>query len=148
MNAAPSASASASAPSFAGWPWPWPLTGQVPSFGFAPTQLQQPINPGWTFGNVVVNSANSSAPAVEQAVVSHHSYGRQIGRLTAALEALVQAWPEVQQQPPVQDFLALADDIRRLKQASRSQRLAGLRDELAALKSTDPAAWAELVGPP
>jgi len=54
----------------------------------APQALNQPINPGWSFGNITVNNVNSSAPDVERDVVSRHSYGRQIGRLMDAVAAL------------------------------------------------------------
>ena len=59
----------------------------------APDWLGQTINPGWTLAGVVVNPQNSSAPAVEQSVLSHHSYGRQLGRLMDAVEALLDAAP-------------------------------------------------------
>src|SRR4029078_5177400 len=34
------------------FPWAW----------LVPSRLSQPINPGWSFGNVIVNERNSSAP--------------------------------------------------------------------------------------
>src|SRR5688572_2432578 len=53
------------------FPWVW----------LAPSQLSQPINQGWSFGNVIVNESNSSAPSTELAIVAEESYGRQIGKL-------------------------------------------------------------------
>jgi len=138
-----------SGPSLFGWPWTtsWPLPGNgAPIFGFGPAQLTQPINPGWTFGNVIVNNANSSAPQVEQDVVSQHSYGRQIGRLMGAVEALVEALPQTRADARVQDLERLAEQVRQIKLAGSAARLERLRCELAALKARDRAAWQQLVG--
>lgn len=124
---------------FSAWmlqPWSW--------LGLAPRQLNQPINPGWSFGNLIVNNANSSAPEVEQAVVSRHSYGRQIGRLTEALQAVAEALPAVKDDPRIEAFQALARDVQRIKQATAEQRLEQLREELEDLKARDPVAWRKL----
>jgi hypothetical protein len=110
----------------------------------APRQLTQPINTGWTFGNLIVNNANSSAPEVEQAVVSHHSYGRQIGRMMEALQAVAEATPALARDPRMRSLLELAQDVERIKQATARQRLDRLREELEDLKASDPAAWREL----
>jgi len=117
-------------------PWSW--------LGLAPQQLTQPLNPGWSFGNLIVNNANSSAPEVEQAVVSQHSYGRQIGHITAALEAVAEALPQVADDCRVQEFRALARQIQDIKQASVEQRVERLRCELENLRATNPAAWRQL----
>jgi hypothetical protein len=124
-----------------GWPW---------SIRLAPTQLAQPINPGWTFGNVIVNSTNSSAPDIEQEVVSRHSYGRQIGRLMDAVAVLVAQLPadtKTRKQPPaIREFLELVKEVQEIKDAGKAARLARLRCELEALKNEDRAAWEKLVG--
>jgi hypothetical protein len=117
-------------------PWSW--------LGLAPRQLTQPINPGWSFGNLIVNSANSSAPQVEQAVVSRHSYGRQIGRMMDALQALAEAMPQLRDDRRVQRFLDLAHDVQRIKQENAGQRLERLRQELEALKAEHPDEWRKL----
>ncbi|MEW6707287.1 MAG: hypothetical protein AB1430_20760 [Pseudomonadota bacterium] len=117
-------------------PWSW--------WGLAPRDLNQPINPGWTFGNLVVNNGNSSAPQVEQAVVSRHSYGRQIGRMMDALQAVTAALPQVAQDPRVRQFEALAHEVREIKQASAEQRLQRLQQELQALRDEHPEAWRKL----
>ncbi|PXW22289.1 hypothetical protein [Paraburkholderia caballeronis] len=54
----------------------------------APTYLQQPILP-WSFTGLVVNETNSSNPAAEQAIVSRDSYGRQLGRISDALDYVI-----------------------------------------------------------
>ncbi len=128
-------------PSFA---WPWPLNWPLPQISFGPDRLTQPINPGWTFGNLIVNQQNSSAPEVEQSVVSRHSYGRQIGRLMDAVSALADALPKTASDPRLQEFRALAEDVARIKQTTLHQRLDRLREELLALKAQDPQAWKAL----
>jgi hypothetical protein len=72
--------------------------------GLAPNTLTQTINPwSWTMGNVSLFSINlgkSSAPGVEQRVLDEvGSYGRQLGRIGDALEAVI-AWAEGQGMPP------------------------------------------------
>lgn len=117
--------------------WPW-LAAWTPEW------LDQRFNNGWTFGNVIVTTQNSSAPEVEKAVVSEHSYGQQLGRLTDAvveLAALLQATDKPQVKPLVQ----LAGDIRQIKERAQRTRSAALLDELKALKTSDPQAFAELV---
>jgi hypothetical protein len=55
----------------------------------------QPINPGWAFGNVVnVTEQNSSAPGTERDIVASISYGKQLGRITDALAALIAERPK------------------------------------------------------
>lgn len=46
------------------WPWASFMENFSNPFGsFAPSSLTQPINPGWSFGNVIsVTEQNSSAP--------------------------------------------------------------------------------------
>ncbi len=131
-----------------GWPWTvsWPLdNGGMPSFNFAPERLWQPINPGWNFGNVIINGSNSSAPELEQAIVSRHSYGRQIGRLVDAVKVLVDKVPGAKTDQGVKDFLKLVNELRDIREESRHDRLARLRDQLSTLKDEDPAAWASLM---
>ncbi|WP_157270175.1 hypothetical protein [Azohydromonas aeria] len=131
-----------------GWAWTlrWPPGGDGGWLKFAPDQLWQPVNPGWSFGNVTVNHGNSSAPEVEQAVLARYSYGRQIGRLMDAVEALVDALPPAQQeQPALRRFKQLAQEVCELKKENRAQRLRRLRAELAELRSSDPEGWIALM---
>jgi hypothetical protein len=62
--------------------------GDAPPDGAPSAGLVQPILPGWSFGNVVVNEANSNAPDTEQRIVAQKSYGLQIGVLLDAVTAL------------------------------------------------------------
>jgi len=114
---------------------------------FAPQNLAQAINPGWTLGGVVINQANSSAPGVEQAIVAQHSYGRQIGQIMDAMCALIAAQtPEVREAEAIVEFEALAERIAAIKRESRADQVQRLKGELEALKAADPAAWRKLVG--
>src|SRR5438128_301501 len=62
---------------------------------FAPQSLNQPVLPGWTFGNVItVTEKNSRSPQTEREIVAEHSYGRQLGRLTQALADLIEERPQ------------------------------------------------------
>lgn len=123
-----------------GWPfWSWPG-----NLGLAPEQLSQPINPGWSFGNIVVNAANSSAPETERNVLSHHSYGRQIGRLMDAVAALLDAAPKLEGDGRVREFRELAGQVAAIKRASARDRIERLCDELATVREHDPDGWARL----
>ena len=125
-------------------PWSAAVSGRAPWFGVAPQSLTQPINPGWSFGNVIVNSANSSAPDVEQAVLSHHSYGRQIGRLMDAVAALADAVPGTAGDKRIAQFRELAAEVDEIKREAAPQRIERLRRDLEQLKSTDRQAFEQL----
>ena len=119
--------------------WPWP-----PSF--APDWLNQSFNNGWTFGNVIqVTNQNSSAPEVEKEVVSHFSYGKQLGQLMDAVVAISEAVPAAAKNAKVKTLVALAEEIDELKDKARKQRLNDLLKELQALKGSDKQAWAKLM---
>jgi hypothetical protein len=118
--------------------WPWPAS-------WAPQWLDQRFNNGWTFGNVIVTTQNSSAPEVEREVVSQHSYGRQIGRLLEAVAVLAKQVPGAASKPEVKDLLELCEEVRRIKEEAKDRRATALLDELKALKKRDPKAWGELV---
>jgi hypothetical protein len=116
-------------------PWPWSSV--------APQRLDQQINPGWSLFNVTYN--NSSAPAIERDVLQQHSYGRQIGRLMDAISVLVERLPaRARDDPRIDDFKALADDIARIKKNARLPRLERLQQDIEALREEDPKAYARL----
>lgn len=57
---------------------------------WAPSTLNQPILPGWSFNLFNVNVGASSNAAVEQqALETVGSYGKQIGHLAEALELII-----------------------------------------------------------
>jgi hypothetical protein len=121
-----------------GWPLPW-----WP--GLAPQQLTQPINPGWSFGNLVsVTNLNSSAPDIEREVLLQHSYGRQIGRLLDAVSALAERLPAAASDPRVKEFQSLVREVDGIKRRARLPRVERLRDEIEELRRSDPRAYEQL----
>jgi hypothetical protein len=112
----------------------------------APQNLTQPINTGWTFGNLIqVTEQNSSAPDTEQQIVRRHSYGRQIGRVMDAVALLLEkADAKTRADPRASDFTELKRDVDAIKQAQSAARLQRLRDELLRLRRDHPEAWREL----
>jgi hypothetical protein len=111
-----------------------------PWASLAPQELSQPINPGWTFGNVVVNERNSSAPETELAIVAEESYGRQIGKLLEAVYELIKEKPG-DNNPAFQDITALRDKVERLKREAATTRIDQLRRDLELLKASDKGAF-------
>lgn len=107
----------------------------------APQELSQPINPGWTFGNVIVNQRNSSAPETEQAILAEESYGRQIGKLLEAVHELIKEKPGSGDNAAFRDITALRDKVERLKCEAAATRIDQLRRDLELLKASDKAAF-------
>ncbi len=120
--------------------WPWMTDGIPNPFNvFAPQALTQPINPGWSFGNVIsVTEQNSSAPDTEREVVSAESYGRQLGRIIDALSALIAERPKSSPKTEaLDDLLALRDKIELIKSRAAARRLERIGSDLALLKKED-----------
>jgi hypothetical protein len=118
------------------WPWPaWPFPPSTPT---TPDELVQPINPGWTFGNLVsVTEQNSSSPDTERDIVAVESYGRQLGRITDALAELITEQPKAtQSKPALHALIALRNKIERIKSQSAAHRLERIAADLAQVKST------------
>ena len=109
----------------------------------APKSLNQPINPGWTFGNLIsVTEQNSSAPDTERNIVAVHSYGRQLGRLIDAVAVLIEDLPEAKQQSPAFKKLAdLQEEIAKIKSRSAARRLDRFAADLEELRKTDMAEY-------
>ena len=104
----------------------------------APQSLTQPILPGWIFGPVTINEANSSAPRTEWEIVQRHSYGRQLGRIADALQALIERGGG---DPPsdsrIDAFLSMKNEIDALKRDAGASRIDALRAELAKLPEAE-----------
>jgi hypothetical protein len=115
------------------FPWNW-WTAFLPT----PQNLTQPILPGWTLGPVLtINNDNSSAPQTEAEVVQRHSYGRQLGRIADALEALIkERGPGVASDERFKDFLEMKKEIDTVKLDAAVSRAEQLRRDLASLKAT------------
>ncbi|MGA9006237.1 MAG: hypothetical protein WBE48_04160 [Xanthobacteraceae bacterium] len=134
------------APAWSAWPfWPsWILGSPAATRS---VDLSQPINPGWTFGNVVsVTEQNSSSPDTERDIVAAESYGRQIGRVMDALTELVSELPQSTQQKPVfKDLIALSDKIEKIKRQSATRRLDRIAADLAVLRTGDVSEYRRVV---
>lgn len=118
-------------PTSPNWPWAglWPLS-------LAPQYLTQPILQGATFN---INSQNSSAPQTEADIVGQHSYGRQLGRISDALEALIEAGGlQKSKDKRLVAFAQMKAQIDQLKLDAAEARIERLRTDLAALKSARP----------
>jgi len=126
-------------------PW-WLALQAAQAMSLAPRTLTQPINPGWTFGNLIqVTEQNSTAPETEQAIVRQHSYGRQIGRMMDAVDLLIEhAPPVVKQDKRAFELRELRREVDAIKRAQARRRLERLRDELKSLKRADSKAWQAL----
>jgi len=131
---------STTSPALAGWPMS-PLDFLNRLLPAAPRVLDQPINPGWTFGNLIsVTEQNSSSPDTERNIVAAHSYGRQLGRIMDAVSALIDDLPDAKQQNPAFQKLAkLQDEIVKIKSQSAARRLDHFATDLAELRKSDPA---------
>ena len=138
-------------PSTPPWPfWTWPAglldALKMPTLGAAPQQLNQPILP-WVFANSIsVNEANSSCPEMEREILSRHSYGRQLGRVIKALEALIQERPEGA--PPnaaFDEFMALGGAIEAIKAQSSASRVERLKADLAWVQEHDAEQYRRIV---
>ena len=106
-----------------------------PWFGPAPSALVQPILPGWTLN---INSNNSSAPQTEVNVVAKQSYGRQIGRISDALRALLlEQHPNPPKTGPFAQFISMWEEIEEIKSESAKGRLEQIVSDLALLKDKD-----------
>lgn len=129
------------------WPvWPaWPFW--LPPTPAASDEFIQPINPGWTFGNLIsVTEQNSSAPDTERDIVSVESYGRQLGRVIDALAELIDERPKsAPQKLALNELVALRDRIEKIKSKSAARRLDRITADLAELRKSDKSEYRRLV---
>jgi hypothetical protein len=122
-------------------PAEWIRTWQA-AWRLTPDNLVQPILPGWTFN---LNSTNSTAPETEVAVLAKHSYGRQIGRMSDALELLIEErHGKNPKDEPFSDFLAMKREIDQIKQDAAVTRIEQIIKDLALLKEQDAENYARL----
>jgi hypothetical protein len=107
-----------------------------------PDQLSQPILPGWTLN---VNSNNSTAPTTEADVVARHSYGRQLGRISDALEGLItERLGRMPKDKRFADFLAMKHEIDAIKRDAAAARIEQMSSDLALLKTQDDKRYEQL----
>ena len=107
----------------------------------APNTLVQPILPGWTLN---VNAFNSSSPQTEAEVLSKHSYGRQLGRISEALAVLVEARDPKGSDDRFDDFRTMNDEIAEIKAGNAAARVSRLLADLDLLKVLRPEEHARL----
>ena len=133
------------------WPWTpadpadW-LRSWSEAMRSVPQSLTQAINPGWSFGpSFTLNSGNSSAPKTEVEVLQRHSYGRQLGRISEALELLIDERARSSPKDKrIDDFLRMKAEIDVVKLDAAAARVDGLRADLVALKKSRPAEYEKL----
>jgi hypothetical protein len=122
---------------------PFNIFGQRPGFSMTVGGLTEPILPGWSFGNVVVNNQNSSAPATEGAIVSEISYGRQIGWLLDAVLELIKEQGGSRGNKALEQVEKLEKCVDKIKTRAAETRLQHLRADLERLREKDPKAYQE-----
>ncbi len=99
---------------------------------FAPQTLNQPILPTYN-----VTNYNSSAPQTEARILSQHSYGRQIGRLSDAVHALIaERHPKGAPAGPLKRFDELWREIEDLKANDAAARLDRVVQDLKTLRES------------
>ena len=120
----------------AGADWSRAVTGAMRS---ATQGWSQPILPGWTFN---LNSNNSSAPQTEVEVLGKYSYGKQLGRISDALGALIDKLPKAERSGTAfEPFTEMKNDIDTLKQDAALARIARIEADLHLLKTAQPAEY-------
>ena len=117
-------------------PFMWPFNL------FAPGNLNQPILPGWSFGNVSVNYAGNAG--IEKDVVEKvASYGRQLGILTdAVLKLAHRSLPRKPNEPdedPIERLHGIAVEIEKLKDTHKTSLLKQAQEAMERLAASNPA---------
>jgi len=97
--------------------------------------FNEPILPGWTIN---VDSFNSSAPEAERDILKTASYGKQIGRISDAVAALIENAPDKKRKEFVQ-FDELRKEVTAVKDRSLAKRVERMPADLLKLKVADPA---------
>jgi hypothetical protein len=111
----------------------------------APQGLVQPILPGWTLSGLTINSQNSAAPQTEAEIVQQYSYGRQLGRISDALEALIEQRPApAPDDDRITVFITMKHEIDEMKLDAAAARVRQLEADLNALKAQRPEEYRRL----
>lgn len=125
------------------WPWStmlWPMQFAQTLFA-APERLQQSILP-WTFAGVVVNDSNSTDPLMERAIVAKESYGKQLGRISDALDSLIRQ-TNVKRDDAINAFLEIRAHIDDIKHGTEATRFEAVLADLRKLKPNNRALFDE-----
>lgn len=102
--------------------------------------LYEPILPNGTFAGLVINQNNSTNPQVERHIVSHHSYGRQLGRLIDVVDLLVKDLPvpaDKDDAARLKAFRDLKHDVDKFKAQARQSQAEHIIGELDGLSDAD-----------
>jgi hypothetical protein len=114
------------------FPFTWPY-----SLFPALKTLDQPINPGWSFGGVSINYQGN--PAIERDVIEKvASYGRQLGIITEAVLELAGDKPK-RGEKPVARLREIAARIEALKSENKAALEREARSAMARLAEAEPA---------
>jgi hypothetical protein len=95
-----------------------------------------------------LDSLNAGDAELERRIHAEFSYGRQLRIVIGALDSLLDGTGAADD-PRLADFRAMAARLRAIEADARSQRIARVRHalaELAAWRTVDPDAYAELAG--
>jgi predicted unusual protein kinase regulating ubiquinone biosynthesis (AarF/ABC1/UbiB family) len=109
------------------------------------SEFIQPINPGWTFGNLTINEQNSSAPDTERDIVAVDSYGRQLGHIIDALAVLIQEQPQWTRKPAFEQLITMRAKIEQIKARSAARRLDRIAADIVELRNNDKSEYRRLV---
>lgn len=111
-------------------PFMWPFSL------FAPGNLNQPILPGWSFGNISVNYAGNAD--IEKDVVEKvASFGKQLGIITEAVLALSDG--KSKDNKAVTRLRDLAAKIEQLKNQNKASLADQARGAMQRLEKAEPA---------
>src|SRR5437588_5411819 len=112
-------------------PFMWPFSL------FAPGKFNQPILPGWSFGNVSVSYAGNAG--IEKEVVEKvASYGKQLGIITDVVLELAGDKPPKGEQPLAQ-LREIAAKVRKVKEEHMRSLTDEANDAMAKLANSDEA---------
>ena len=119
-------------------PFMWPFSL------FAPGNLNQPILPGWSFGNVSVNYAGNAD--IEKDVVEKvASYGKQLGIIAdVVLEFAGDKPPKGEQ--PLKQLRDIAAKVRKVKEEHKRSLTDEADDAMAKLAKSDEAEVRRIAG--
>lgn len=113
-------------------PFMWPFSL------FAPGNLNQPILPGWSFGNVTVGYAGD--PDIEKRVVEDvASFGKQIGIITDVVLELASGKPAAKNEPLAQ-LREIEAKVKAIKEQQKRSLSEKASDAMAKLAQSDGAA--------
>src|SRR4051794_9110687 len=117
--------------------WPYSFFPTPQTFFPTPQTLDQPINPGWSFGGVNINYQGN--PSIERDVVEKvASYGKQLGILSEAVLEL--AGDKTQKgERPIARVREIVARIEALKSESKAALEREARSAMARLAEFEPA---------